>query len=74
MAGSIVGPEVPVRGAMCFVDADWPLIGGDFTVDGIRVLRPRRLAKELAAEIPGKRGPHDAKRLASRLAKALPPA
>lgn len=67
---AIVGPEVPVRGALCFVDADWPLIGGDFTVDGIRVLRPRRLAKELAAE----QGALDTRRVAERLAFRLPAA
>ena len=32
---------------LCFVDSDWPLIGGDFTVRGVRVCWPKRLAKEL---------------------------
>lgn len=34
--------EVPVIGMLCFVDADWPLIGGSFTIRGIRVLWPKR--------------------------------
>ena len=25
-------PDVPVRGVLCFVQAGWPLMGGDFTV------------------------------------------
>jgi len=43
---------VPVFGMLCFVDADWPLIGGDFTIRGIRVCWPRRLAKELLRAEP----------------------
>ena len=42
----VVG-EVPVVGALCFVDADWPLIGGAFMTRGIHALWPRRLAKLL---------------------------
>ncbi|WP_254786130.1 nuclease-related domain-containing protein [Curtobacterium sp. MCBA15_008] len=35
--------SAPVFGALCFVDADWPLFGGSFTVNGIHVLWPRNL-------------------------------
>lgn len=42
------GPAV--RGILCFVDADWPLIGGDFSVQGVRVIWPKRLAKELLVQ------------------------
>ena len=42
--------EVPVEGALCFVEADWPLVGGAFTTRGVHVLWPRRLAKLLVAE------------------------
>lgn len=42
-------PEVPVRGVLCFVDADWPLIGGAFTVNDVAVLWPKKL-KALLAE------------------------
>jgi hypothetical protein len=41
----VVGDAAPVRGALAFVDADWPLIGGDFMVRGVAVLWPKRLAK-----------------------------
>lgn len=40
--------DVPVTGALCFVEADWPLIGGAFTTRGVHALWPRRLAKLLA--------------------------
>lgn len=42
----VVG-DTPVTGVLCFVDADWPLIGGAFTTRGVHVLWPGRLAKLL---------------------------
>lgn len=39
--------EVPVRGMFCFVEADWPLIGGSFVIDGVRVLWPKKAVEEL---------------------------
>jgi hypothetical protein len=44
-------PKVPVRGVLCLVDADWPLIGGAFTVIDVAVLWPEKL-KALLTE-PG---------------------
>ena len=43
----VVG-DVPVTGVLCFVEADWPLIGGSFTTRGVHVLWPRELVKVLA--------------------------
>lgn len=43
---SLVG-DVPVNGSLCFVEADWPLIGGAFTTRGVHALWPKRLAKLL---------------------------
>jgi hypothetical protein len=42
----VVG-DLPVTGALCFVEADWPLIGGAFATRGVHVLWPKRLAKQL---------------------------
>ena len=42
-------PEVPVRGRLCFVEADWPLLGGSFSTRGVEVLWPKKLAKQLQA-------------------------
>lgn len=39
--------DLPVTGALCFVEADWPLIGGAFANHGVQVLWPKRLAKLL---------------------------
>lgn len=42
----VVG-DLPVTGVLCFVEADWPLIGGAFTTREVQVLWPKRLAKLL---------------------------
>lgn len=45
--------NVPVVGALCFVEADWPLIGGAFSTRGVRVLWPKRLGKVLTEQTTG---------------------
>ena len=47
----VVG-DVPVTGALCFVEADWPLIGGAFVTRGVHALWPKRLAKALTEAEP----------------------
>jgi hypothetical protein len=44
--------SLPVRGMLCFVEADWPLIGGSFTTRGVEALWPRRAIAQI-----GKPGP-----------------
>jgi hypothetical protein len=44
----VVG-DAPVAGAMCFIDADWPLVGGSFTTKGVQVLGSKKLLKQLSA-------------------------
>ncbi len=41
--------DVPVAGVLCFVEADWPLVGGAFQSRGVQVLWPRRLARVLTS-------------------------
>ncbi|MFJ4295388.1 nuclease-related domain-containing protein [Curtobacterium sp. NPDC089689] len=65
----VVG-SVPVHGALCFVDADWPLFGGSFTVRGIDVCWPKRLAKQLAPL----KGTVDVTESAEAIAAHFPPA
>lgn len=48
----IVGDEVPVHGVLCFVEADWPLIGGSFTTRGVEALWPKKLYPKLKADGP----------------------
>jgi hypothetical protein len=46
-----LAPGVPVRGALCFVDADLPLVG-NLSFNGYPLLYPRRLAKRINADGP----------------------
>jgi hypothetical protein len=66
-----LAPGVPVRGALCFVDADLPLVG-NLSFDGYPLLYPKRLAKRINAD-----GPLAAERvreLAAELARGFPSA
>ncbi|WP_257026987.1 nuclease-related domain-containing protein [Nocardioides aromaticivorans] len=67
----LVDDDLPVTGVLCFIEADWPLIGGSFTIRGVDVLWPKKLYPRLAAD-----GPHEARvaEVHARLADALPPA
>ena len=42
-----VGDDIPVRGVLCFVEADWPLIGGPFVTRDVDVLWPKKLYPRL---------------------------
>ena len=67
---ALEGPA-PVTGLLCFVEADWPLIGGSFNVRGVRVCWPARLAKTLLkSEEPAL----DVEAVSRRLAAKFPPA
>lgn len=63
-------PEVPVRGVLCFVDADWPVFGGSFTTNDVAVLWPKKL-KSLLTE-PGRFGPEQIADLQWRLHEIFP--
>lgn len=45
LAAAAVTDMPPVRGMLCFVDADWPLFGGAFRTANIDVLWPRKIAE-----------------------------
>lgn len=68
----LVDHDLPIHGVLCFVGADWPLIGGSFTTRGVEALWPKRLYPKLKAD-----GPLLTQTVAEvhrRLAAALPPA
>lgn len=46
---AVVG-DLPVFGALCFIEADWPLIAGTFRTRGVHVLMPRKLRKLLTEQ------------------------
>ena len=62
--------DVPVRGTLCFLDADWPLFGGQFDVSGIAVRWPKALADDLVG--PGPLDAEQVDRVHHVLAKAFP--
>ena len=68
---NLLPADVPVHGVLCFVDADWPLFGGSFTIRGIEVLWPKRLYQMLEAAGPVAPGVAEIHRT---LGRALPPA
>lgn len=68
----IVGADVPVHGVLCFVEADWPLIGGSFKTRGVHVLWPKKLYPRLMSG--GPIDPASLEELHRKLASALPPA
>ena len=41
--------DVPAAGMLCFVDADWPLFGGSFVIDGVGVVWPKKADERLVA-------------------------
>jgi Nuclease-related domain len=64
--------DVPVRGVLCFVEADWPLIGGSFTTRDVQALWPKKLYPQLQLE--GALSAEAIEDIHRRLAKALPAA
>lgn len=68
----VTGGDIPVHGVLCFVEADWPLVGGSFTTRGVEALWPKKLYSKLNDD-----GPLEIKTLEDihrRLASSLPPA
>ncbi len=68
----VVGPDVPVKGVLCFVEADWPLIGAAFSTRGVDVLWPNKLYRVLSAA--GPLTVASVREVHQTLATALPPA
>ncbi len=67
----ILTDGVPVHGVLCFVEADWPLLGGDFITRDVHALWPKKLYPKLQAD-----GPLTSDAIAEihrTLAGALPP-
>jgi hypothetical protein len=72
LARDDIGQDVPVRGMLCFVEGDWPLLGGSFTVEGLEVLWPKKARKIITA--PGALSDDRLRVLHRLLAAEFPPA
>jgi hypothetical protein len=66
------GGEVPVTGMLVFIEADWPLFGGDFTTQGVKVLWPKKATEHILK--PGSLVGDQIAELHRALANAFPPA
>jgi hypothetical protein len=44
---ALADDTIPITGVLCFLEADWPLLGGSFTVDDVHVVWPRLLIKRM---------------------------
>jgi hypothetical protein len=64
--------QIFVRGMLCFVDADWPILGGDFRIDGLDVLWPKKAAEHILN--PGSMDESAVSQVFHALATAFPPA
>lgn len=64
--------DLPVTGVLCFVAADWPLIGGAFRTRGVHVLWPTKLASLLVQ--PGPLTDDRTGEIHALLARTFPPA
>lgn len=67
----LVGGTAEVAGALCFVEADWPLLSHGFDIDGVHVVSPRRLVRLITGDPSGL---IDVARMRASLADRFPPA
>lgn len=52
VAAALVEEPPHITGVLCFLEADWPLIGGSFAVEDVQVLWPRLLVKRMVEAPP----------------------
>jgi hypothetical protein len=69
---SVIGREVPITGMVVFLGADWPLIGGAFVTQQVKVLWPKKAAETITQ--PGTLDAAQIDALHRALADALKPA
>ena len=67
---ALADDTIDVDGVLCFIDADWPLVGGAFPIRGVRVVWPKRLSKILEEAS----GEVDVVAVRDRIAAVFPPA
>ncbi len=69
---AIIGHDVPLAGMLVFIEADWPLIGGDFVTRQVRVLWVKKAIEHIL--LPGPLTADQVDGLHRKLAAALPSA
>ena len=64
--------RIPTFGMLCFVEAEWPLLGGDFMIDDVEVLWPRKAVSRVTSA--GSFGRDEIEAVYRALAVRFPPA
>ena len=64
--------HIPTFGMLCFVEAAWPLLGGDFMIDDVDVLWPSKAVSRVTS--PGEFGGDEIEAVFRALALRFPPA
>ena len=69
VSDALADDTIPITGVLCFLEADWPLLGGSFTVDDVHVAWPRLLIKPM---MEARAVAFDVEATHARLAEAFP--
>jgi len=69
---AVVGPGVAVHAVLCFADGEWGCVARPALIGGVTVTWPKALVRALAG--PGPLEPDVRVALATRIARAFPPA
>jgi hypothetical protein len=69
---ALVEPDIDVASVLCFVEADWPLVGGDFHTRDVYVTWPKKLAARISR--PGQLTEPRIGAIQRRLAESFPAA
>jgi hypothetical protein len=48
----VLPAAVQAHGMLCFIEADWPLFGGSFSISGVKVLWPAKAADHILGTGP----------------------
>lgn len=66
---ALADDTIPIRGVLCFLEADWPLLGGHFLVDAVHIVWPKLLVRRMI-EAPA--NAFDVSEAHARLAETFP--
>ncbi len=69
VSDALADGTIPVAGVLCFLEADWPLFGGSFTVNDVQVVWPKLLITRMREAPPAS---FDVGDTHARLAEAFP--
>lgn len=64
--------SISTFGMLCFVEANWPLLGGNFTINDVEVLWPRKAVSRVTSS--GALGPDEIEQVHRALAMSFAPA